>query len=973
MPISAGRNRIETDRADKTGPIMHPPSCQRVALAVTALLLAAGWAGAAAAQETGTIRGVVTDAGTGKPVVGAGAEALGTGVSATTGPSGSFVLTVPAGTHQVRIYAPFYRSALVEDVRVAPGGTATANASLSPAAASAVEVIEVVAEATKESESGELSRRLSAPVVSDSISAEIIRKLPGSDVASVAKRVPSVTIQSTPDGEKIICVRGLCNRYTIGLVDGLLLPSTNPVKRVVPAEVFPSEFLGSLAVYKSFLPNLRGNFQGAQVEFELRDPPEDLDYSLTVSTGGNTQTLGGKFQTYRGGSGDYWGFGKSFRSPPRDLPKALDDVSAKRQIALAREFKDIYNIDEVSTRPNLGLKGSIGNTIGPFGFLLAALYKNEWHRRDEMKVTLENDKKETKPTDVVPDIQRSSFDTRLGAFLSTKLDLSDEFTLGLRAFTTRRTQDEVSRQFFGRSNGGIVDGAEDSNQLDWRLRYLEDQIDLGMVQGRHIFPWVQLDWRGAASRSTRSEPDTRHQSYRSIDKGQPYQWISDAPSGDRINAETKEFLYDAAADVTVPFEPLLGSTDFWNALDDGNLKVGFAYTWRNRQFAQRIFNFFPNFSTQDLTRDPESLFNAKNLGPGGAKIQEKTLPPDAYTAQEETIAYYAMAEIPIVQDMLRVIGGVRVEDSRLRMDTIAQRNDVLGLCIEGSEQYCPFTATRQATDLLPGASLVFSPHEGMNFRLAYSETVSRPEFRELSPAFFPAQKGQNPSFGNLFLVQSSWTNYDVRWEWLFGDNELVSLSAFYKEGKLPIEPVSVTLAANIGQTWINADKTTILGYEFEGRKNLGFIHHWLDGVSLTTNAAWFPSKQTTVQNTDVAGLNTTLTHSQRAPQDVPDFIVNAALEYDLPGLFTARLLYQTVGETLSVVGSNGVGDAFMQRADQLDAVLQVPLDEWIDQPLKLQLTAENMLNDQNVETQDGFVTRRFTRGVDFTLSLTYTY
>jgi hypothetical protein len=101
--------------------------------------------------------------------------------------------------------------------------------------------------------------------------------------------------------------------------------------------------------------------------------------------------------------------------------------------------------------------------------------------------------------------------------------------------------------------------------------------------------------------------------------------------------------------------------------------------------------------------------------------------------------------------------------------------------------------------------------------------------------------------------------------------------------------------------------------------------------------------------------------------------VNATLEYDLPGYFKARLLYQTVGETLPLAGSNGVGDAFEQRNDQLDVVLQFPLEEWLNQPLKLQLTAENVLNDQNLQLRDGFVTRRFTRGVDFGISLTYSY
>jgi hypothetical protein len=934
-----------------------------------------GWATGVSAQSTGTIRGIVQDATTGSPVVGASAEALGTGVSATTGPAGSFVLQVPAGTHQVRVFAPFYRSTLLEDVTVAPGGSATANATLAPTAASAIEVIEIVADAARGSEAGELSRRLQAPTVSDTISAEIIRKLPGSDVASVAKRVPSVTIQNTPDGEKVICVRGLCNRYTIGLVDGILLPSTNPTKRLVPAEIFPAEFLGSLAVYKSFLPNLRGNFQGAQVEFELRDPPEDLSYSLNVSTGGNSQAIGQDVQTYKGTSADYWGFGEEYRSLPDGLPGDLSLLQTDQRARYGKQFRNVWNVDSTTAPPDLGLKGSVGNTYGPLGFLLAAVYKNEWRHREEFRQTLRADSigGDVRPTNVVPDTTRSSFNTRLGGFLSANLTLTDENILSLRSFVSRRSQDEVSTSFFGRSNDGLVSGAPGADQLDWRLRYLEDQVAFNMLRGEHRYEPLEIGWRAAIAETSRREPDTRHNSYRSEEKGQPLQWEDDTLSGFRINNTTDELLYDAGIDFTVPFTTWLPFTDVWDGLA-GNLKFGAAYTLRERDFAQRIFNYTANPGTQNLRLDPESIFAPGNIGLGGARFTESTLATDAYSATEQVVAGYAMAEIPIIEDRLRVIGGVRREDGRIELDTIVQRNEELGLCLDVTNQVtCPFLAVRDDSDLLPGVSLIFTPLDAMNFRLGYSETVSRPEFRELAPSFFPAQRGQVTSIGNITLVQSTWTNYDFRWEWLFGDNELVSLSAFYKEGQQPIEAVELQVASTLNQTWINGEETKLLGFEFEGRKNLGFVHEWIDGVSFSTNVAWFPSKETTVSQQSVAGLSTTLTSVTRSPVDVPDFIVNATLEYELPGFFTARLLYQTVGETMVAAGSVGVGDAFEQRADQLDLVLQIPLDEWIDQPLRLQITGENLTNDQFIVRQDDFTTRRYTRGIEFGIGLTYSY
>src|SRR5688572_11279499 len=200
----------------------------RVAAATLLLLLLAPAAARAASAVSGTVR----DRALGGPLAGVLVEVVGGG-STRTDAQGRYTVPAAPGRRDLRFSAPTFRTT-TGSVDVPPDGTATLHAALSPASLASVEVLEVVAEATQGSESTQLQRRLEAQAVSDVLSAEIIRKMPGSDVATVAKRVPSVTVRETQDGEKIICVRGLCNRYTIGLVDGALLPSTNPVQRLVP-------------------------------------------------------------------------------------------------------------------------------------------------------------------------------------------------------------------------------------------------------------------------------------------------------------------------------------------------------------------------------------------------------------------------------------------------------------------------------------------------------------------------------------------------------------------------------------------------------------------------------------------------------------------------------------------------------------------------------------------------------------------
>jgi hypothetical protein len=927
---------------------------------------------AAPPGATGTLTGVITVRATGKPL--AGVKITAGGLSTTTDAAGRFTLELPPGRYDFRLASLAYQSVVIEGVEVAAGQVTVTNAALNPAVVSRssanLDVVEVYGEVTRASESTQIARRLEAGAVSETVSAETLRKLPGGDVASVAKRVPSVTVVETPDGEKILCVRGLCNRYTLGLVDGALLPSTNPVRRLVPAELFPPEFLDSLVVYKSFLPDLRGNGAGAQVEFELREPPEVLTYSLSAGVGGNTQTTFQEFNDYEGSSGDWLTLGAGDRAlPVPDTP--LDDLPDEQRWAVGRSFRDVWDVEQTTAPPDFGAKFSVGNTVGRFGFLLAGLYKNEWRARSEDTRTLLNEGTPDDPDvavrDAFPDTERDFFTSRLAGFLNTRLHLPDDHRIDLTSFVSRRAQDETVVQVASPENGGqVINLNEGGTQVQSRLKYIEDEVAFAQLRGTHPFPWYEVKWRTALSRSTRCEPDTRHTTYQA-EAGDPLRFTTDSLGGVVISNTTLERLSDSGADVTVPFDTRLPFTTVWSGLP-AKLRGGWNYTYRERSFAQRRFSFIPNPATQDTTQSPEVLFGPGQIGLGVADVVEQTLPTDAFDATESILAYYGMLELPIVRDRLRVVGGVRVEDATLRLDTTVFNDG--SLCAPG-ETLCDVTIERAETDPLPGASLIFSPREDMNLRFGWGKTISRPEFRELAPTEFPAQRGERSQFGNTALVQSTWTGYDVRFEWLPSPVDVLSLGAFWKEGENPIEKVELTQASDPAETWVNADKSEILGFEFEARKDFGALHPRLLGLSLQTNVTYFPIKETTVPVADVNGLQTQQTNTTRDAVDIPNFIVNAGLEYSVPETMAARLLYTTVGPTLLRAGALGVPDAVLQRSDVLDVVLQFPLDRWLKQPLTLQFVAENVLNDQIVETQGNFVTRTYTRGVSFGLSLTY--
>src|SRR5262249_3800867 len=164
----------------------------------------------------------------------------------------------------------------------------------------------------------------------------------------------------------------------------------------------------------------------------------------------------------------------------------------------------------------------------------------------------------------------------------------------------------------------------------------------------------------------------------------------------------------------------------------------------------------------------EVILAPQNLIPGLVDFDENTQPGDSYDVTQEIWGGYGNFDIPIIRDQLRLIAGVRVEYSYINLITSAIKTSAVEQVLKNN------------LDPLPGVNLVYTPLQDMNVRLGWSQSVSRPEFRELSPTQYPSPRGLRPLIGNPNLVEANIDNYDARWEWFFSPLELLSLSFFRK-------------------------------------------------------------------------------------------------------------------------------------------------------------------------------------------------
>jgi hypothetical protein len=906
------------------------------------------------AQQVGTVSGTVLDKSSGDPIIEAGVEVVGQGKTVRTDLDGKFSVKLPPGTYELRIFAPLYQGTRLTKVAVRGGQVSKADVALAPAGAAGVEVVEVVAQAKKAAEATQLLKRQKSAVVSDNVSGEAIAKSPDSDAAEVVQRVPSVTVKD----DKFIVVRGLGERYSSALLNGNRLPSTDPLKRVVPLDLFPAEFIESLSIVKSYTPDLPGDFSGGLAELELREFPDTLQANVGLSTGGNTATTFRRFRTYDGSDLDYFGFGGDFRALPDDYP--IDGPLApppRQTLAAARRLKNIWDVESTTAPPNSGINMSFGNSWGPFGLALGGVYTTEYKtRRNEVSRSYTNQTGGDDPTVIVPQdsflYDTSTFETRLGGILTTAYKLTDDHKFNFRALINRNSYDDVreGRGFATQFN---------TNQVTQQLRYTEEELDFGQLAGEHrLFPWLEVDWRSAYARTTQDTPDTRNLTFDvgTPENPHPPQFQNDAIGGYRVFGALEERLTDSAVDFTVPFKTRLPATDFWSDLP-AKLKFGPAYTYRDRTHDLRFLRYqCSTCTTEDRELPPEVLLDPDNLGPGQpVDVLDTTQQRDQFAATQEIAGAYGLLDLPLVRDRLRLIGGARVEYSLIRLDTADDQGDRVNI-------------RKKDTDVLPGVNLVYSARSDMNVRVGWSKTVSRPEFRELSPVLFPEPRTFRSLVGNPDLVETKIDNYDARWEWFFAPGELVSFGLFYKKLDKPIEIGVAPLGSDLVDRFRNAEDGELKGLEFEGRKNFGFVHHRLAYLSLQTNVAYIESEvKVPREGTDQQ------TSTKRELQGQSPFVVNAAAEYAHPELGTARLLYNTAGRRIVSAGASGLPDFFEERRDSLDAVLIVPLKPYLGVSLTSKFAVENILNDTNLVTLGGNTQRRFLTGTKFSFGLSYSY
>lgn len=930
------------------------------------------------AQESGTLSGKIVDNEFGEGLIGANVLVIGTSIGAATDVEGKYEIKgIPAGIYSVRFSSVGFAKKTVTNIEIKAGEVTKIDITLSTEAFETEEVV-VTAQAVTNTEASLLVKRQKAMAVSDAISAEAISKSGSGDAAAAMKKVTGASVV----GGKYVYVRGLGERYSATTLNGAELPSADPDKKSFQLDLFPSSLLENINTVKTFTPDKPGTFTGGLVDVTMKSFPEKFYVSFSASSSMNSQVTGSdNFILPNEGGNDWLGMDDGTRELP-DLLKDPDvsipsytsvktEEDALYLDRISKSFNTVMTPRSASAPVNQAISFSVGNnlqlgegTVGYFGSLTWNQNYSFYDNGELGRWNLVGPLAEVEGLD-----KQSLFNDTKG---SREVNWGAVANLAYKHNSVGQLKVSYIRTQSGESTARYISGfwkdiadENDENPAVYETRVLswkERALNTVQFEGEHQLGFLfdsKFDWKASFSKNEQDEPDQRYFSNHYAWNKRDQKFIYQSPTSlysrpIRYFRDLEETNDNYQVNLQVPFSQ-------WSGLS-ARLKVGGGYTKVDRDYKQRRFEYIQDeVSYKDFEGDNEAYFEAVGLVDPensfrefGQVISESKSLKNNFTGMQETTAAYAMIDIPVSRD-LRLIGGVRME--KTLMEGISGDPDQPVGKIDN-------------TDWLPSINLVYQLSENMNFRVAYSNTIARPTFRELAPYTSFEFIGDFLFEGNSNLKRTLIKNYDIRYEWFLNPGEIFAVSGFYKDFADPIEKFIDSRVANGIISVQNVEKANIYGIEFEFRKDLSKYGSLLRGISFGTNFTYVESEVDIPQTElDYIKVSDPDASSTREFQGQSPYLFNINLNYEnADAALFAGVYYNIFGDRLSIVTMGANPDVYERGYGSLD--LKVT-KEFIDL-FKISLSAKNLLNPEIKHTQElndkEFVYQSYKKGISFGVS-----
>ena len=924
-------------------------------------------------SQTGKVAGNLIDGEFVEPLAFGNVLVKGTTTGTTSDFDGKYELELDPGTYTLVFSFVGYNTQEIVDVVIKAGEVTALDVTLET---NSLDTIILTTSIKRNSESAVLNLQKKSVTLLDGLSAESIKSSGAGNVAAAVKSVPGVSIQ----GGKYVYVRGLGDRYTKSILNGIDIPGLDPDRNTIQMDLFPTSILDNVIVLKSAAAEYPADFTGGIVDIVTKDFPTKAEYSISLGSSYNPDMhFNDKYLTSEGSKTDFFGYDDGTRNLPINRYQPIPSTSEDRLLltTLTNRFeKELAAKQEMS-----GMDFDFGFTLGnqydigddKIGYQTSFSYKNT--------TTFYENRVDGA---YIKDPQNTGENELLAALDSRGSEGINNIILnGMAgiAYKTEKSKYKVNLLHIqnGESTAGFFDQIISQDGTGGALEpltknaitYTERSITNLLLTGKHRLNNIEdenafnFEWKLSPTFSKVMDKGHRITPLQQSDEGNSFL----SPSASTFPIQLWRNLLE---------ETWAGKVDFDKTFDvfdrPAKVKFGGAYTYKFRDFSidDYTFNIRGNQSfladgNVDNILATENIWNP-TTDSGTYLINIDTFNPiDSYEGEQHIGANYVSLEFNVSEDIKTVV-GLRTEFFKTYYTGTRDNNTI----------FFDRDLILDEFDFFPSANVIYSVTDDTNLRASYSRTTARPSFKEASVSQIFDPITNRLFIGNIDIVPTYINNFDLRYEHFGDKGQMFAISGFYKGFKDAIEQqffINAPTQLTVG----NLGNANVIGAEFEVRQRLGFITESLNDLKFNANFSIIKSELTMSQDEfdgrQASARDGETIDRKRQLQGQAPYLINFGLDYnnDDIGLQTG-LFFNVQGKTLEVVGIREVPDVYTKPFNSLNFTLNKSFGE--DKNSSIDLKISNILGSERLSEYESFNAQNqiFTlRDPGTTFSLGYTF
>jgi outer membrane receptor protein involved in Fe transport len=909
------------------------------------------------AQNSAKVSGIITDKDSKQPVSFVSISLKGLMTNAESDLNGNYEITMKQGTYTI-VYSFIGYKTFEKQVTVADNETLNLNISLQENSNS-IEGIVITGSTKKTSETALIKEQQKAVEMKQSIGSQEMERKGISNVEEGLTKVTGITKAES----RGLFVRGLENRYNNLLINDLQAPSNSPFKKIIPLDLFPTDIVGVLGVYKTFNVNMPGDFAGATINVETAEP-QSSQTKLSVGFGYITNTNGSDFLISESANNDQGFFG--IQKKNRTIPSEYGNVG--NVTLTSSEYKNAYknstwNVDKVSAPINNNISFSHSdkfkfNKGRSFSYLLSLNWDNKYQFKEGIERTFGEGSNEYNNNFITSSY---SYSTSTSALLGLKYK-SDRFQVAANSIYLRTTENLIEDQF-----GVLLNQKSTPNRLI-RLNQFEqsDYFNNQMYTSYKLTSDNKHSIKGGISyvKTIYELPDRKflvgileNDIFTNSYGGNTLNRQHFKIKGNYYMSGFGEYNFNFGKEIDGKTNKLsLGYNSFRN-----NLSATY------RLFATTSTNGGLQTNTNINDINDQILVDVEN---GLIKEREESTVEYKQKLDQFVNAGYANLLFNI-NEKFEINGGVRFETSNRVLKYRELNNQ---LTTEFNDPYIKDEVKKNY--FLPAINTKYKLNDKSNLRFAASQTITRPVLMELLPVQLVNPDG-NVTLGNKDLLDTQNLNADLKYEFFSDKKDMFAVGVYAKNIKDPIERIFVA-SASLLTTYQNSKVANLYGAEFEFIFNMANLSQNLENFSVGFNTSLMKTK---VEVSDKNELEKD--KSTRELQGASNWVINADAKYEFKFSKdiknTVSFVYGVKGKNIYSVGTAGLDHIYELPFHKLDFVYSSKLTKNIS----AKFSADNILNpyqrfelgpnNKDVIEETSLITREYKKGVALSLSLSYTF